>query len=711
MASHTDAATDVADSRPTLAATATVGEIALDASGPAPYARARQRSPQITFALRALTVAVAYYIAVLLGQALVFPASFLSIAWPPNTILLAALLLLPRVQWPWLLLIILPVHVLAYQQFDASLKITGLFYTYDVVLVVLTAGTLRRLGVGDLALSDLRAALIFIGVTPLAVALGSLVWSPLIVSLWVGGDPWRAWSTIFLSNFIPFLIATPAIVLGASRGVDLIKNASLERSTEFSLLTVGLFACAIGVFGLAPQAVGGIPALFYTPLPFLLWAAVRFGPAGVSFSFLIFALMAMFNAIAGYGPFVSQASGDNVVRLQIFLLALYVPLLVLASVVEERRGKEDALKRSEARYRAVVEDQTELICRFLPDGTYTFVNGAYCRYFQRTPDELLGKTFWEFIPAEAHAAARQFLASITPEQPVGTIEHEVIAPGGEVRWQQWTDHGFFDDQGEIVDYQAVGRDITQRKRLEEATLRLAHGGRLAVVGELTASIAHEISQPLTAIMSNAVAAQRLLESASPRLVEVREILADIYADDQRASEVIRRIRALLHRREISLVPLDLNEVADEVVRLVTNDARRRKVAVDTAFEPELRPIRGDRIHLQQVFLNLLLNAMDAMDEAPHSERRITVRTARQGDQAVLVSVIDTGHGIPADKLPSVFDSFFTTKEHGMGLGLAIARSIIEVHGGRIRACNNSTGGATFTFTLPATAPHAAELSR
>ncbi len=248
--------------------------------------------------------------------------------------------------------------------------------------------------------------------------------------------------------------------------------------------------------------------------------------------------MAMFNASAGYGPFVMQTSDDGVVRLQIFLLALYEPLLVLASVVEERRGKEDALKRSEARYRAVVEDQTELICRFLPDGTYTFVNGAYCRYFERSPDELLGKSFWAFIPTEGHAAAREFLASITPDHPVATREHEVIARGGEVRWQHWTDRGFFDDEGRIVDYQAVGNDITQRKRLEEATQRLAHGGRLAVVGELTASIAHEISQPLTTILSNAVAAQRLLQSASPPLVEVREILADIYADDQRASEVI-----------------------------------------------------------------------------------------------------------------------------------------------------------------------------
>ena len=220
-------------------------------------------------------------------------------------------------------------------------------------------------------------------------------------------------------------------MIGLSRGAGIVRSASLAQYTEFALLALGLLACAIGVFGLAPRALGNLPALFYAPLPFLLWAAVRFGPGGLSFAFLIFALMAMFSAVAGYGPFVTQSAGDSVLRLQVFLLALYVPLLVLASVVAERRGKEEALRESEARYRAVVEDQTELICRFLPDGTFTFVNGAYCRYFQRSPEELLGRTFWTLIPPEGHQAAREFLASITPDHPVATREHEVLAPDGE----------------------------------------------------------------------------------------------------------------------------------------------------------------------------------------------------------------------------------------------------------------------------------------
>jgi signal transduction histidine kinase len=281
-----------------------------------------------------------------------------------------------------------------------------------------------------------------------------------------------------------------------------------------------------------------------------------------------------------------------------------------------------------------------------------------------------------------------------------TIEHEVLAPGGEIRWQQWRDRGFFDAKGRLIDYQAVGRDITDRKRAEQGMQNLAHAARLAVIGELTGSIAHEINQPLGAILSNAEAAEMLLETPAPPMEEVRNILADIRKDDLRASEVIRRVRGLLRKREPEMLPLELNEVAEEVIHLVSADARQRKVEIACQFSSELATVRGDRVHLQQVLLNLILNALDAMADTPESLRRIVIRTERDGDGAK-VCVIDSGHGIPPDKLKAAFESFFTTKEHGMGLGLSIARSIVELHGGRIWASNNASQGATFTFTLPA----------
>ncbi len=281
-----------------------------------------------------------------------------------------------------------------------------------------------------------------------------------------------------------------------------------------------------------------------------------------------------------------------------------------------------------------------------------------------------------------------------------TYEHEVILADGTIRWQQWVDSAIVASDGRVTELQGIGRDITDRKRAEEANQKLAHASRLAVLGELTASIAHEINQPLGAILSNADAAELLLEAGPGRLDEVRRILADIRKDDLRASEVIRRMRELLGKRPLERQPLDLNEVVAGVLQLLGGDAARRGVALEIDLAPGLPAVHGDRVHLQQVLLNLLLNGMEAMADTPACrQRRLAVRTARNGG-GVEVAVTDRGTGIPPDRLPRLFESFFTTKPDGMGLGLSIARSIVEAHGGRIWAENRPEGGATFRFTMP-----------
>ena len=237
--------------------------------------------------------------------------------------------------------------------------------------------------------------------------------------------------------------------------------------------------------------------------------------------------------------------------------------------------------------------------------------------------------------------------------------------------------------------------VAQQKQMD-----LAHASRLTMVGELTASIAHEIGQPLGAILSNAETAEILLQAKQPRLEEVRQILADIRKDDLRASEVIRRMRELLRKRGLELKPIDLNAVTLDVLRLVDGETHRRGVEIEKRLADNLPVVRGDVIHLQQVILNLILNAMEAMSESSESNRRLTIRTTHDDQGNVVVAVEDSGPGIPLKGLPRLFDSFFTTKTHGMGLGLSIVRSIVEAHGGRIWAENHSSGGACFRFTLP-----------
>ncbi len=374
--------------------------------------------------------------------------------------------------------------------------------------------------------------------------------------------------------------------------------------------------------------------------------------------------------------------------------------VVMHGDVTEQQRLHEALLQSEERYREVVESQTELVCRYRGDTVLTFVNEAYCRFFGRKRESLLGHSFLELIPEHAHAGVREQVVVLYRDRRPVTYEHEVTLADGNSRWQQWTDYPILDDRGEIEEFQAIGRDITDRKRAEEATRNLAHAARLAVAGELTASIAHEINQPLGAILSNADAAEMLLERPHPPLDEIRQILGDIRRDDQRASEVIQHLRALLRKRELEIHPLDLNDLITEVLRLASADGQRRRVHFVREFSANLPLVPGDRVHLQQVILNLLLNAMDAMADTPIPRRRVTLRTSPAAGGGVTVAVIDTGSGIDPERLSHIFDSFFTTKKEGMGLGLSIARSIIEAHHGSLTVANNADGGAIFSFTLP-----------
>jgi signal transduction histidine kinase len=246
-------------------------------------------------------------------------------------------------------------------------------------------------------------------------------------------------------------------------------------------------------------------------------------------------------------------------------------------------------------------------------------------------------------------------------------------------------------------------EVQSRQRMSE----LARFNRLSTAGELTASIAHEINQPLGAIQANAETMELILKSSPPDIDEMKEIVADIRHDQERASEVIRRLRSLLRKAPFEIRDIDLNEIVRETEGLVSAlsaVAVARQVDLSTSISPQPLPIRGDRIQLQQVILNLIVNAIDAMSEMPSAKRKVTIRTARVRDTAE-ISISDAGPGIPPDKLKEVFEPFFTTKAQGMGMGLSITRTIVEAHTGQIFAENETGGGATFRITLPLAKTH------
>ena len=247
-------------------------------------------------------------------------------------------------------------------------------------------------------------------------------------------------------------------------------------------------------------------------------------------------------------------------------------------------------------------------------------------------------------------------------------------------------------------------DVTRRRRTEFEARRsgaeVTHMGRIAIAGELAASLAHDVSQPLSAIMHNANAASRLLSRAEPPVEEIQTILSDIIADDRRAGEMIAQVRALSMKTDFECTVVDAGVVARDAASLLASDALIRQITLSVDADPMCEPIRGDRVQLQQLLLILALNALEAVAGRPPASRRVVMRTSMHRRHLVEISVRDWGPGIPPNALERIFDPFFTTKADGLGIGLAIARTIVHRHGGRLVVENNIEGGATFRAILP-----------
>jgi PAS domain S-box-containing protein len=380
--------------------------------------------------------------------------------------------------------------------------------------------------------------------------------------------------------------------------------------------------------------------------------------------------------------------------LQTFLIAG-----LLAARARRRRAEKD-LRQSEERFSGVFRGSPVAISIIRQsDGRLVDVNPEWERFYGIGREDAVEHSPLDLgliVEPETDLQFREFLTS---GRSLRNFEQKVRSRGGRMFWRSLS--------CELVPlgggpcYVVMSKDISEQREMEEARQSLARATRLATLGELTASIAHEVNQPLGAILSNADAAEMLLERGDADLAEVRQILADIRRDDLRASEVIQRVRALVGKHEVSMSRLDVNTVLGDSLRLVAPDAQRRGVTIVREFAPDLPPVHGDPVQIEQLLLNLLVNAMDAMKDTSLARRGLTLRSARAGDNRVEVTVEDSGPGIEAEKLPKVFDSFFTTKEGGMGLGLALARSIAEAHGGSITAANHPEGGAVFRLVFPA----------
>jgi PAS domain S-box-containing protein len=379
--------------------------------------------------------------------------------------------------------------------------------------------------------------------------------------------------------------------------------------------------------------------------------------------------------------------------------------------VKARAALEEAfskIKTSEATLRTIIDTIPTLAWSTEADGSAEFLNLRWRNYTGLSTEQAQGWGWQVAIhPEDVGWLSDQWRMTMSSGKSC-ELEARLRRYDGQYRWFIFRADPLIDEKGKIVKWYGTNTDIDDRKRAEEALrtshAALAHVSRLTTMGELTASIAHEVNQPLTAVVNNANACLSLLPKGAPQFQEVRDALTEIIDDADRASEVIARVRQLARKAPLERTPLDLRDVIAEVLALARHESATRRVTIHTEIPNEPPLVSGDRVQLQQVLLNLVVNGMDAMNTVEESKRVLLIRghrETRDGRLETLVSVQDAGTGFKPEQMNRLFEAFYTTKPQGMGMGLAISRSIIEAHGGRLWAEANQGPGATFLFSLPA----------
>jgi PAS domain S-box-containing protein len=651
-----------------------------------------------------LTVALAYYVGAKIGFALTFQPHPVSVLWPPNSILLAALLLTPMRTWWVILLAAFPAHLAAQLQGNVPPTMILCWFISNSCEALIGAGCVRFFIARPVKLDRLRDVGIFCLFAALvAPFLSCFLDAAFVIANRFGQDGyWQVWRIRFCSNVLAALTLVPFMVNWSTDGIAWLFRVRRGKFLEAVLLLLCLLSVnVVAFYRLAPSADS---TLLYLPLPFLIWAAVRFGSRGASGTICVLTFLAIWSARNGYGPFSTRSAEENALSIQIFLIVMSVPLMLLAAVIEDRKKSAMTLRERDERITLAAEAANLAFWTINFERNESWINDQGRALFDFRPDESLTRElFLSRVHPEDRDAVDEAIERARATSPAFEFEYRLLRPDGETRWLISRGRYVRNDRGEISELIGVAIDVTAQVKadveLRLQRVEMARMSRVSSMGELTASLAHELNQPLTAIASNAAAGSRLLAQGPPDLEMFKELLADVSADARRAGDIIHGIHHFVRKSEGIRRSLNLNEIVREVLRLLHSDLLGRMTTAETELLPSLPAVEADPVHLQQVLLNLLMNSLEAMQHTPVERRRVVICTQQEADGFVSVSVRDYGSGLPKDDLARVFAHFYSTKPNGMGMGLTIVRSIVEAHGGKLSA-ENTEDGARFSFRLP-----------
>jgi signal transduction histidine kinase/integral membrane sensor domain MASE1 len=703
-------------------------------------------------AVTALIVAAGYYLGAQIGLALRFTPATTSVLWPPNAILTAALLMTPPRLWWVSLAAALPAHILLEIDAGFSSGLVALLFLTNCSEALIAAIAVRTLSDAPARFDSFRRVAAFIGGAGLLAPIVSSFADAAVVNLLRHESYWDVWRVRVFANVLTELSVAPAIILGWRTAQRLITQ---KPRTGWVAETIALGASLIGfsvlIFG-RPGVRDAMPGTPPTPIVLLLplfgWAAMRFGVGGVSAALLCAAFVASYETATGLRPFATLPPADSLIAVQMILALVAMPLMCIAGLLDERRLATARLA-AQLHFEELLSGISASFLRFPDDAIALrkvlgqvsgFCGAEYVALLHMEDSDLGADSVWSgegVMHLTPDAFRRRF-----PDSMVRVLNGETVA------WQNARaiphdavdDRRAFDELGfrvMVILPLAAGQSArgalalaTTRERRVSASdlpqLRLiadvianargrrqaeldaqrsrhevAHVARRSSMGELASALAHELNQPLASIMAHAEASQMLMTAGSPALQEVSASLTDIVHDCRRAANVIQRVRDMVAPSRIGMSSLDLADVVRDVARLLSSDTLIRGVTLSLEFDSGTSLIHGDRVLLQQAVLNVIVNAIEAVAELPPRQRVVTVWTGPYGPNHEQIRISDQGVGLPPGPEAQVFEPFFTTKATGLGMGLGIARSIIESHHGTIELDANSSG-VIVTITLPVT---------